>query len=155
MKSILVSFFLISTLCAFGQSKDSEDVKNTVVQFFSAFHVQDSVGLRNLVSSDIVLQTIGKSKNGETILRKENYDDFINSIVSIPDSINFQERLLDFSIKIDGSMANAWTPYEFWINDTFSHCGVNSFQMVKLEGEWKIIYLIDTRRREGCEGQSN
>ncbi|UWX56421.1 hypothetical protein NYZ99_09635 [Maribacter litopenaei] len=61
---------------------------------------------------------------------------------------------MDYSIQIDGAMANAWTPYEFRINDNFSHCGVNSFQMVKLEGEWKIIYLIDTRRKEGCEGQS-
>ncbi|MEM9869076.1 MAG: nuclear transport factor 2 family protein, partial [Bacteroidota bacterium] len=33
---------------------------------------------------------------------------------------------------------------------TFSHCGINSFQMVNFGGEWKIIYLIDTRGKEGC-----
>ena len=138
-----------------GQSTEEESVKNTVNQFFSAFHAQDSIGLTNLVGPDIVLQTIGTGKDGNTILRNDNFNDFIHSIVSIPDSINFKEKLLDYSIQVDGSMANAWTPYEFWVNGKFSHCGVNSFQMVKLEETWKIIYLIDTRRKEGCEGQTD
>ncbi len=47
-------------------------------------------------------------------------------------------------------MANAWTPYEFWYNGNFSHCGVNSFQLIKKDEKWKIIYLVDTRRKEGC-----
>jgi hypothetical protein len=56
-----------------------------------------------------------------------------------------------YNIQIDGAMANAWTSYEFWVNGSFSHCGVNSFQLFKDEGAWKIIYLIDTRRKEGCQ----
>jgi hypothetical protein len=47
-------------------------------------------------------------------------------------------------------MANAWVGYEFWLNGNFSHCGINSFQMVNFDGDWKIIYLIDTRGRDGC-----
>lgn len=154
MKRIVTALFVVTTLFSFGQSTDEDAVRNTVDEFFTAFHAQDSVGLANLVSTSIVLQTIGTGKDGKTILREENFKDLIQSIVSIPDSVNFKEKLLDYSIQIDGAMANAWTPYEFWINDNFSHCGVNSFQMVKLEGEWKIIYLIDTRRKEGCVGQS-
>jgi hypothetical protein len=44
-----------------------------------------------------------------------------------------------------------WTPYRFIFNGKFSHCGVNSFTLVKLNGEWKINYVIDTRRKEKCE----
>ena len=47
-------------------------------------------------------------------------------------------------------MATAWTPYEFWYKEKFSHCGVNSFQLMKIENEWKIIYFVDTRRRSDC-----
>ncbi|MDC6405575.1 MULTISPECIES: nuclear transport factor 2 family protein [Maribacter] len=153
MRRTLTSLFIASTLISFGQSTDEDTVRNKVDEFFTAFHAQDSAGLANLVSEKIVLQTIGTGKDGETILRQENFEDLIRSIISIPDSVKFREKLLDYSIQIDGAMANAWTPYEFWVNDTFSHCGVNSFQMVKQQGVWKIIYLIDTRRREGCEGQ--
>lgn len=155
MKSIITTFLIINSLFSLAQFSEADAIKATVDKFFTAFHAQDSVGLLDLVTTDIVLQTIGKDKNGETILRQENFEDLVHSIVSIPDSINFQEKLLDYSIQVDGAMANAWTPYEFWVNDTFSHCGVNSFQMVKKQGTWKIIYLIDTRRKEDCQGQTN
>lgn len=50
-------------------------------------------------------------------------------------------------------MANAWTNYEFWLNDEFHHCGVNSFQLLKEDDIWKIIYLVDIRRVEDCKPQ--
>ena len=57
-------------------------------------------------------------------------------------------NILGFDIKIDGNMANAWTPYEFWFDGNFSHCGINSFQLIKEDKTWKIIYLVDTRRKK-------
>ena len=73
------------------------------------------------------------------------------NIANIPKDRKFEEKLLDFSIQVDGNMANAWTPYEFWYQEELSHCGVNSFQLIKEDDKWKIIYLVDTRRREGCK----
>jgi len=72
------------------------------------------------------------------------------SIVSIPDSLAFEEKLTSWSIQVDHTMANAWVGYEFWLNGALSHCGINSFQLVNFNGTWKIIYLIDTRARAGC-----
>jgi hypothetical protein len=48
-------------------------------------------------------------------------------------------------------MAAIWTEYSFYLGDKFSHCGVNSFQLFKDETGWKIIYIVDTRRKEGCD----
>ena len=48
-------------------------------------------------------------------------------------------------------MASVWTPYEFYFNGTFSHCGANSFQLFKEDNQWKIIFLVDIRRRENCK----
>jgi hypothetical protein len=61
--------------------------------------------------------------------------------------MKFEERLLDYSIQVDGAMAHVWTPYEFYVNNKFSHKGVNAFTLFKDNGLWKIVYLIDTRRR--------
>ena len=61
------------------------------------------------------------------------------------------ERIQFETIKIDGPLAIVWTPYNFYHNGKFSHCGVNSFQLVRFDGIWKIQYLIDTRRRTGCK----
>lgn len=72
------------------------------------------------------------------------------TILSIPPDAVFEEKLLDLNVQIDGDMAHVWAPHEFWYNNEFSHCGVNSIQLVKLDGSWKIVYLIDTRRKENC-----
>jgi hypothetical protein len=61
------------------------------------------------------------------------------------------EQLLSYDIKIDGDMAIAWTPYKFYFNDKFSHCGVNIFTLIKREQRWKIMGITDTRRRQGCD----
>ena len=150
MRRIALLLVLLISSLSFAQDSDEIDVKKTVIKFFDAFHKQDSIAIKELVSKDLKLQSIGKSKEGFTQLRNEEFSAFLKSIVSIPKDQKFEEKLLDFKIRVDGDMANAWTPYEFWFNGKFSHCGVNSFQLVKLEGVWKIIYLIDTRRREGC-----
>ena len=103
----------------------------------------------------MTLQTIATNREGKTILHTEDYDKFITSILSIPENQKFEEKLLSFDIKIDGNMANAWTPYEFWFNDQFSHCGVNSFQLIKvdkLSGEIiKLKYFMGLNTNEISE----
>ncbi len=154
MKYFYLFFTLMTIATVSAQTNEELQVKETVVAFFKAFHQQDEAAMKKVVKPEVVLQTIGIDKAGKQTLRTENFDDLINSIVSIPDSINFQEKILDYTIQVDGAMANAWTPYEFWLNGEFHHCGVNSFQLFKDEGSWKIIYLIDTRRKKGCQNKT-
>ena len=134
-----------------AQDPQEAEVQRVIETFFRGFHAKDSLTMQAAVSDRPILQTIGRNKDGKLGMRSENMDDLIKSIVSIPDSVNFQEKIKSYSIRIDGAMANAWTPYEFWINDNFSHCGVNSFQLFNDGEGWKVIYLIDTRRRDDCE----
>nr|WP_317043111.1 nuclear transport factor 2 family protein [Cellulophaga lytica] len=149
MKNILLTFAILFSAFVSAQANEV-DVKNTINLFFDAFHKQDSVQLKAVATNTVILQTIGADKDGNTVVKTESYSDFIKNIVSIPEEVNFKEKLTSYTIKIDGDMANAWTEYEFWLNGKFSHCGVNSFQLFKDNGEWKIIYLIDTRRKKGC-----
>ncbi|MEZ4970582.1 MAG: nuclear transport factor 2 family protein [Flavobacteriaceae bacterium] len=151
MNKIVVTCFM--SFLAFGieaQVGGKEMVKNTIDSFFKAFHQQDSVDIKKTVSQDIVLQTIVRDTEGYEQVKTENFDQFLKSIVSIPSSTKFEERIKTYNIQIDGPMANAWTNYEFWVNDNLSHCGVNSFQLFNDKGVWKIIYLIDTRRKKDC-----
>lgn len=151
MKRIVLILILLGITNGMAQESDKIAVRQTIESFFDGFHKQDSLLIKKTVSEDIIAQTIGRNKEGSNQIRTEDFSKFLKSIVSIPDSISFQERLMSFNIQVDGAMANAWTPYEFWLNDTFHHCGVNSFQLFKEASGWKIIYLVDTRRREGCQ----
>lgn len=151
MKPFLLLILFLSPYIFFGQQDEERAVREAVERFFDGFHKQDSVIMKSVVGENPILQTIGKDKEGKTILRQQQFDQLIKSIVSIPDSVKFEERITDYKIRVDGEMANAWTPYEFWINGQFSHCGVNSFQMLNKGDGWKIIYLVDTRRKANCQ----
>lgn len=52
-------------------------------------------------------------------------------------------------------MAAVWTPFKLYLDSKFYSCGVNSFQLVKLDGEWKIQYILDTKRICNCDKKNN
>lgn len=154
MKNALIVITLLIFINGFAQDSDKEAVKQVVKDFFVAFHKQDSVAMKSFMGDGVMLQTTDRNKEGKTMFRSTPIEKLYESIVSIPDSVTFEEKLTSWSIQVDRTMANAWVGYEFWYNGNFSHCGINSFQMVNFDGEWKIIYLIDTRGKAGClEGE--
>ncbi len=142
---LFLSFFFFSAKAQFVS--EPEEI---VIAFFNAFHEQDTLALRDLVHPRISMQSIG-TKNDSVKLTTTSFDNFLKSIASIPDSVIFEERILDYQTSTDGLMANVWTPYEFYLNEELSHCGVNSFQMIYEEDSWKIFYIVDTRKTGGCE----
>ena len=49
-----------------------------------------------------------------------------------------------------GSMAVVWAPYDFYRGGNFSHCGVDNFELVKIDGKWRISGVLFTVEKEGC-----
>lgn len=151
MKRKLLLGILFITVNTFAQDTEKYAVQKTIEAFFEGFHQQDSIAIKETVTKDVLLQTIAKDSLGKDYVKTEDFSKFIKSIVGIPETTKFHETIKSYSIQVDGPMANAWTAYEFHVNDKLSHCGVNSFQLLKQGDVWKIIYLIDTRRKERCE----
>ena len=150
-KSFLLFFFLIviSGSAAFAQTAD-DSVKTVINNLFMAMKNADAALLKTVFADSAILQTIAKNKAGETIIRNEQVAEFIDFVSKQPKG-GADEQISFASIKMDGDLASVWTPYKFYYNGNFSHCGVNSFQLVRLKNEWKIQFLIDTRRKKGCE----
>lgn len=141
-----IGFFLILVLCSTNLSAQKEAVKKTIETFFEGFHAKDTIKIKSTCSDTIILQSISENTK-ENKLSNETANSFYKAIVSIPTDLKFEERILSYNIQVDGSMAHVWTPYEFYVNGKKSHSGVNSFTLFKEKGIWKIIYLIDTRRK--------
>jgi hypothetical protein len=137
------------TVPAAAQNPDEEAIKKTINQLFDGMRKSDSTLIRAAFNKEAILQTIGKTKEGNTIVRNTDLNQFIAGI-SKPHPDVYDERIAFTKILIDDNLASVWTDYKFYIGEKFSHCGVNSFQLVKTEKDWKILYLIDTRRKENC-----
>jgi len=143
---------IILTICTLKASAQNDEaaVKATVNTLFEGMRKSDSALLRKAFAPGAIMQTVAKPKAGGTMVRTDSVEAFIRQ-VSTPHTEVYDERIQFGAVHIDGDLASAWTPYKFYVGEKFSHCGVNSFQLVRLNGEWKIQYIIDTRRREGCE----
>lgn len=143
MQRIVFVLLLVFSSSLYSQN---EEVKDVIVTFFKGFHAKDSTIIKSVCAENMILQSIAESSNGSQI-KNQNPQDFYRSIATIPSTMLFEERVLDYSIQVDGTMAHVWTPYEFYVNNKLSHKGVNAFTLFKDNGIWKIVYLIDTRRK--------
>lgn len=140
------AIFLLIMIFASSMQAQNQEVQKTIEDFFVAFHAKDTLKLHSVCSDKIILQSIMENAKGAK-LSDESAKEFYHSIASIPNDFKFEEKILNYSIQIDGTMAHAWTPYEFYINGKLIHSGVNAFTLFKENGLWKIIYVIDTRRK--------
>lgn len=143
MRKIVVLIVLFFSANSQAQNQEIQKVVDT---FFEAFHAKDTLKLKSLCEDTMILQSISENAKG-TKLSNEKPQVFFKSIASIPAELKFQEKILSYSIQVDGSMAHAWTPYEFYVNGKLSHKGVNAFTLFKKDNIWKIVHLIDTRRK--------
>jgi uncharacterized membrane-anchored protein len=151
MKRILILLTAVMFISTFIKAQSAEDsVKAVVNQLFAAMKGANAIMLRETFADSAVLQTIRRKQDGTFFVQDEKVSDFVEQIGKAKkDSLD--ERITFEIVKIDGPLAIAWTPYKFYYAGNFSHCGVNSFQLVRINGRWKIQFLIDTRRRQGCE----
>ncbi len=150
-KNLCVITIVLCTQLIVAQQSQEEEIKEVISLFFEGLQNGDTLKIKKTINNELKLQTTFNNKEGKPVLRDDNVSRFLNAVASKKKEDIWEEKLLSYHIKIDGSMANVWTPYKFYLNNDFSHCGVNSFQLFFDGIQWKIIYLIDTRRKQGCK----
>ena len=68
-----------------------------------------------------------------------------------PDHDPFVEMYWDPQIDLRGSFAQVWSRYVLTDNGAIVHCGINAFQLVKLEGAWKIHSALSSMEAGSCD----
>jgi Putative lumazine-binding len=150
MRIFLIFLTAMLFIKASNAQTAEDSVKQTVNKLFEGMKSSDAALIQSVFADSAVLQTISRNKEGQTVIINENVQTFASSVSKLV--IGDADEHISFEVvKIDGPLAIVWTPYKFYYKGNFSHCGVNSFQLVKLKGQWKIQYLIDTRRKKECE----
>ena len=150
MKKILTGVLLMLCFQTFAQT-DEQQIKAAINQVFDGMRKNDTLLVRQVLHPSCFLKSIGKSKTGEVHLQEDAIGGWLKQIGTKREGVVLDERLTSYDIKIDGEMAMAWTPYEFYIGEKFSHCGVDMFTLMKTDRGWKIVGIIDTRRKENCK----
>lgn len=151
MKSLLFAALLLISVNMVAQNSLSEDKAIGIIDtFFEGFHKGDTLMMKSVLAGNVQLQTAFVTKDGSNKLNTDSMDKLLTAIANRTADQKWDERLLDYKVQIDGNLAHVWTPYEFWYNESFSHCGANAFTLANTDDGWKIIHLIDSRRKADC-----
>jgi hypothetical protein len=148
-RRVAVAIILFCSGVVMAQKKTDALIMLPIKNLFAAMEKGDSAMLHSTFFSDVTLITV-LEKDGKFNLRKEGLPDFLNSVAT-PHADKWFEPLWDVHVQQDGNFAQVWASYAFYAGTKFSHCGTDTFQLLKTSSGWKIFYLADTRQRTGCQ----
>jgi len=147
-RALILFVLTLNTVNAIAQN-DETAVKQVVNNLFESMKKGDTALIRKQFYSAPLLQTVVKNRDGKTTVITEPLDSFLVAI-GHPHQEVYDERISFDLVRIDADLAMVWAPYKFYIGERMNHCGVDVFQLVREDNQWKILYLVDTRRRN-CE----
>jgi hypothetical protein len=148
--ALVSSLVLLAAPAALAQAPDPEReaILAPVRRLFDAMRKGDSAAVRAAFHPRAFLAT-ALVRQGVPTLEVDSLDAFVRAVGTPHDEV-WDERVISEKIEVDGPLASVWVEYAFYAGDTFSHCGIDAFQVARAPGGWRIIALTDTRRREGC-----
>lgn len=139
-------------------AQTNDDLRTVVDAFFVAMETQDTLTLDSLLHPQcIIFSTYNNSKGVPEIevLRKATFLGFMRR--AIDKHYVYDEQLWSFQVNREANLATVWTEYTLFVPapPAISHCGVNTFTLAKIaSGQWQIIHLADTRRKNNCLTQA-
>jgi hypothetical protein len=146
MLRIVLLLLILSAARGEAQSSgDSTAVTGVVTKLFDAMRARDTTTMRALFVRNASMQSLRDSA-----VTFDKIDGWIAGVARAPQGVVLDERLGPQQVRIDGNLATVWVDYWFFVGPRFSHCGVDAFQLARINGAWKIFSVVDTRRTTGC-----
>lgn len=149
MKAILLaaifSFFIPA---AFAQAAKLDDVKaasDVPDRLFAAMRAKNADAIRAVFTAEGQLVAIDKPRDGKGLSKTRVFTaDAFAKMISEAKGGEFIEKMPEKEVKIFGDLAIVFGFYTFYVGDKFSHCGTNSFHLVRTEMGWRIANAAST-----------
>lgn len=152
MKKILLCLLLTSAMFSVqAQSSDEAKVIDAINNLFKSMQANDTILFKSVFADQVTMATVTKNKEGKVVLQRDNsITGFMKAIAKPNPKGALNEEIWNIKVQLDGDFAQVWCDYAFYVGNTFSHCGVDAFQLSRTTDGWKIFHLADTRRKEAC-----
>ncbi len=145
----LVALLGLSTTGARAQAGDEEAAVLAVVdRLFDGMRANDGDMVRSVfVEGASLIGTEGRDGSPETsYLPAEAFADAVGDATR-----SWDEPYWDPIVQIHDHLATVWIKYAFYLDGTFSHCGIDALILTRTSEGWKIAALADTRESDNCE----
>jgi hypothetical protein len=145
---IVTAFLMASAVAAQSPEKEVEAV---IRKLFTGMEKSDTATVRSVFAQQVTMATVMRDKTDNPVLHRESSIDGWLKAIAAPRKETLYEEIWNVKVQRDGDFAQAWCDYAFYIDNTFSHCGVDAFHLHKGKEGWKIFHVADTRRKQGCQ----
>ncbi len=150
MKNLSAIFFFAGAFCSVN-SQASEVPNAThpalvpINSMFDAMREHNGKKLLTQFTQRAILERVN-NKNEVVGTELNEFAAFVTE-----SSKHLDEQIFNVRVNRSGNLASAWVPFAFYLDGKLSHCGVNSFQLIKQNSLWKIRYLMDNSYSGDCE----
>lgn len=136
--SVLLLILLIAIAVTHAQpapAAERDAVLKTVQAFFDTMAAKDVEGARRILMPRGAFHAV-RERDGKPAIRAFTADEYLKDLPGMKAAV--RERMWSPEVRIRGAIATVWTPYDFWTDGKFSHCGIDAFDLVKTDEGWKI-----------------
>lgn len=128
---------------------DEAAVMAPVDAIFAGLAAQDGQAILAQVRPEGAATVAVEQADGTRTIRRMSWAQFAAGIKPGPQKL--EERMTNPAIDIDGDIAMVWGRYVFLIDGRTHHCGVNHFDLLRENGQWKVLSVTWSQRTTGCE----
>jgi hypothetical protein len=143
---LFLSAIVSASLTAQEAHPEHDAVMAVVDQFFEALNTDNQILMASISIDGSQNYSIREKADRSFELRSRQQ----NNSELTPNPAKYTERYWDETVLVNDHMAVFWAPYDFYIDGEFSHCGVDVFDLINLDGQWKLANSMYTIIRSGC-----
>jgi len=163
MGSLVIGLSVVASLVGpaalRGQEVDDQAAEEQAVavieRLFDAMRASDSLTVRGLFAEGVTqFGSSYTSRDAGPTVGITSLEEFVVAVGGAEVG-TLDERIIFRDVMVDDNLVTVITPYTFHFDGNLSHCGVDVFLVARTGEDWKIVSLVDTRRRAGCEGWLN
>ncbi len=141
LPAVLLAISFLSAAC--GASEDQSPTA-AVQRLFDAMSAHDADAARALFLPEAMLFSV--RPDGTAIATP--HEKWVEHLGASKDA--WLERIWNTKQLEHGPVAVVWANFDFHLNGKFSHCGIDSFNLLKTAAGWKVAAVADTRETSGC-----
>jgi len=130
-----------------SQEADEAKVTELSFDFMKALSTHDTETLAGLLAPQAMLYSVREGETGPVYGARTGAD-FLQGIGG--DQRDLLERIWDPAVEVSGRVAMVWAPYDFHLDGTFTHCGIDVLTFLKIEDGWKVTSITYNVVRDGC-----
>ncbi|WP_162806355.1 nuclear transport factor 2 family protein [Sphingosinicella terrae] len=144
---LVLLLFLAVPASAQTPEEEERAVVAAAQRLFDALAVKDEATLMAAVLPEGRVSS-HVEHDGRVTVRTSSWTDWAARLPQVPQRL--EERMYSPEVRVRGTLATVWAEYDFFVDGARSHCGIDLFDLAKVDGEWRVLNISFTRETEGC-----